>query len=85
MSPNPTHAAVRSWRNAWDRPWATVFVDGRVADVRGAVAAGMVGVHHDDPVAAIGELAVPFGIDSPFGSGTVGPDGHRAEEGDAGT
>lgn len=57
-----------------------VFVDDQVANVRGAVAAGMVGVHHDEPVAAIGELAVLFGID------TVGPGGACAgrEPGDDG-
>ena len=42
-------------------PAACVFVDDLAANVRGAVAVGMVGVHHVDPVATIAELEVLFG------------------------
>jgi epoxide hydrolase-like predicted phosphatase len=39
-----------------------VFVDDIPANVRGAVAAGMVGVHHTDTDTTLGELAALFGI-----------------------
>lgn len=56
-----------SYRAAVDRlgltPGECVFVDDLRINVRGAVDAGLVGVHHEDPLATIGELAVLFGID----------------------
>lgn len=45
-------------------PSECVFVDDLTANVRGAVAAGMVGVRHEDPHTVVSELAVLFGIDS---------------------
>ncbi|WP_137724700.1 HAD-IA family hydrolase [Prescottella subtropica] len=39
-------------------PGECVFVDDLVGNVRGAVAAGMVGVHHTDPVSAADEIAI---------------------------
>ncbi|MEE2032849.1 HAD-IA family hydrolase [Rhodococcus chondri] len=45
-------------------PSECVFVDDLAVNVRGAAAAGMVGVHHDDPQAVLSELAVLFGIDT---------------------
>lgn len=41
-------------------PAQCVFVDDRVTNVRGAVAAGMVGVHHECPDAVLAELTVLF-------------------------
>lgn len=40
-----------------------VFIDDLVVNVRGAAAAGMVGVHHDVPRAMRAGLAVLFSID----------------------
>ena len=40
-----------------------VFVDDIAANVRGAVAAGMVGVHHTDTDTTLAELEALFGID----------------------
>jgi len=42
------------------QPEQCVFVDDLVANVRGAVAAGMVGVHHDRPDVVVAELTVLF-------------------------
>lgn len=44
-------------------PSQCVFVDDLVVNVRGAAAAGMVGVHHDVPRATRAELAVLFSIE----------------------
>lgn len=40
-----------------------VFVDDIAANVRGAVAAGMVGVHHTDTTETLGELEALLGLD----------------------
>lgn len=42
-------------------PAECVFVDDLTGNVRGAVAAGMVGVHHDGPDTVLAELDVLFG------------------------
>lgn len=39
-------------------PGDCIFVDDMVGNVRGAVAAGMVGVHHVDPATAVEEIAI---------------------------
>jgi epoxide hydrolase-like predicted phosphatase len=44
-------------------PSACVFVDDIAANVRGAVAAGMVGVHHTETDATLQELAALFGVE----------------------
>ncbi|MFD6858566.1 HAD-IA family hydrolase [Rhodococcus sp. NPDC060090] len=44
-------------------PSPCVFIDDLVVNVRGAAAAGMVGVHHDVPRAMRAGLAVLFSID----------------------
>lgn len=44
-------------------PGECVFVDDLLVNVRGAAAAGMVGVHHDGSHEALVELAVLFGVD----------------------
>ena len=44
-------------------PEQCVFVDDIAANVRGAVKAGMVGVHHTDTEATLGELEALFGVD----------------------
>jgi putative hydrolase of the HAD superfamily len=44
-------------------PQHCVFVDDIAANVRGAVAAGMVGVHHTETDATLHELAALFGVD----------------------
>ncbi len=49
-------------------PGECVFVDDLVGNVRGAAAAGMVGVHHGDPVVAAEEIRILLGSD---GVGTV--------------
>ena len=53
-----------SYRLAAERlglePAECVFVDDLTGNVRGAVAAGMVGVHHDGPDTVLAELAVLF-------------------------
>jgi HAD superfamily hydrolase (TIGR01509 family) len=41
-----------------------VFVDDAAVNVRGAVAAGMVGVHHTSVVGTLGELAALFPADN---------------------
>jgi FMN phosphatase YigB (HAD superfamily) len=43
-------------------PAQCVFVDDLVGNVRGATAAGMVGVHHDRPDAVVAELTVLFDL-----------------------
>ncbi|MBS9371332.1 HAD-IA family hydrolase [Rhodococcus sp. B50] len=53
-------------------PGECVFVDDAVGNVRGAAAAGMVGVHHDGSHDASGELAVLFDLDpEEIGSGAA--------------
>ncbi|APE09937.1 HAD family hydrolase [Rhodococcus sp. 2G] len=53
-------------------PGECVFVDDSVGNVRGAAAAGMVGVHHDGSHDAPGELAVLFDLDpEEIGSGAT--------------
>ncbi len=42
-------------------PAECVFVDDLTSNVRGAVAAGMVGVHHDGPHTVLEELEILFG------------------------
>lgn len=55
-------------------PGECVFVDDLVANVRGAAAAGMVGVHHVDPSVAVEEIGILLD------SGIVAdPDGAVAE------
>jgi len=46
-------------------PGACVFVDDLAVNVRGAVAAGMVGVHHESAVGTVAELAAVFGASWP--------------------
>jgi len=64
-------------------PGECVFVDDLAGNVRGAAAAGMVGVHHDGFHAVLSELAVLFEIDlAGLGSGAAGGAGpwwRRAE------
>jgi epoxide hydrolase-like predicted phosphatase len=43
-------------------PGQCVFVDDLTPNVRGAVAVGMVGVHHVDPEQTVGELEALFGV-----------------------
>ena len=45
-------------------PSACIFVDDLIGNVRGAVAAGMVGVHHADPESAAEEIAILLDSDS---------------------
>ncbi|PTR31651.1 HAD superfamily hydrolase (TIGR01509 family) [Rhodococcus sp. OK519] len=53
-------------------PGECIFVDDLIANVRGAVAAGMVGVHHTDPVTVAEEIAVLLDSDGPgFGTSVV--------------
>lgn len=44
-------------------PGDCIFVDDMVGNVRGAVAAGMVGVHHTDPATAAEEIVILLGRD----------------------
>lgn len=44
-------------------PDQCVFVDDVRGNVAGAVAAGMVGVHHTDPATTLAELTALFGLD----------------------
>lgn len=44
-------------------PAECVFVDDLAVNVRAAVAAGMVGVHHVDPRTTVAELEILFGLD----------------------
>jgi FMN phosphatase YigB (HAD superfamily) len=70
---------VESFRLVAERlgvaPSECVFVDDLAGNVRGAVAAGMVGVHHDGPHTVMAELAVLFGI-------AAGRSGQPGSEGD---
>lgn len=43
-------------------PGECVFVDDLISNIRGAVAAGMIGVHHDGPHTAVAELVVLFDL-----------------------
>ena len=60
--PDPEIYALAA-RDLGVAPGACVFVDDIAANVRGAVAAGMVGVHHTDTDTTLGELEALFGID----------------------
>ncbi|MFF0816521.1 HAD-IA family hydrolase [Rhodococcus sp. NPDC003318] len=51
-------------------PGQCVFVDDLAVNVRGAVAVGMVGVHHTDTATTVAELRILF--DHEFGHGHVG-------------
>jgi HAD superfamily hydrolase (TIGR01509 family) len=44
-------------------PGECVFVDDLAVNIRGAVAAGLVGVHHTSVAATLAELAVLLGVD----------------------
>jgi len=59
-------------------PGDCVFVDDFVGNVRGAAAAGMVGVHHDGSREVLTELAVLFDIDL-AGLDDAPPDGAAAD------
>jgi putative hydrolase of the HAD superfamily len=59
--PDPAIYAVAT-RELGVRPGECVFVDDIAANVRGAVAAGMVGVHHTDTATTLSELETLFGI-----------------------
>ncbi|MCJ0903560.1 HAD-IA family hydrolase [Rhodococcus sp. ARC_M6] len=47
-------------------PEVCVFVDDLAVNVRGAVAVGMVGVHHVDPETTIEELSILLGLEQPW-------------------
>src|SRR5690606_27324266 len=70
-------------------PGECVFVDDLAVNVRGAAAAGMVGVHHDGARGALEELAVLFDVDLAEvdriarGSFENGRDGGYRREGEA--
>ncbi|MFE3290604.1 HAD-IA family hydrolase [Rhodococcus sp. NPDC059234] len=51
-------------------PGDCVFVDDLVANVRGAVVAGMVGVRHVDPETTAGELGILFDLEQAGMGGT---------------
>ena len=59
--PDPEIYAMAA-RDLGVEPRQCVFVDDIAANVRGAVAAGMVGVHHTDTDTTLGELETLFGI-----------------------
>jgi epoxide hydrolase-like predicted phosphatase len=60
-------------------PAECVFVDDLRVNVRGAVAAGMVGVHHADPHTVVSELAALFGMDSVPATAETCCDGHEGD------
>jgi epoxide hydrolase-like predicted phosphatase len=60
--PDPEIYALAA-RDLGVSPEKCVFVDDIAANVRGAVAAGMVGVHHVETEETLRELGVLFGID----------------------
>ncbi|MEZ7239181.1 HAD-IA family hydrolase [Rhodococcus sp. GXMU-t2271] len=62
-------------------PSVCVFVDDLRVNVDGAVAAGMVGVHHADAAEVVAELTVLFGLDVPSQAGAARRD---EDERDAG-
>jgi putative hydrolase of the HAD superfamily len=66
--PDPEIYALAA-REIATEPQQCVFVDDIAANVRGAVQAGMVGIHHTDTATTLHELEALFGLD--FGADTA--------------
>lgn len=72
--PDPRVYALAAARLGLD-PGECIFVDDLVTNVHGAAEAGMVGVHHSDPSAAVEEIAILLDSSTTRGSGDGGSEG----------